>query len=44
MWEGGDGERADIGAGKKICKGSILGLARDLTLERIPGFHGDVPS
>ena len=25
-------------------KGIILGLARDLALERIPGVHGDVPS
>ena len=25
-------------------KGSILRLARDLSLEGIPGFHGDVPS
>ena len=25
-------------------KGAILGLARDLALERIPAVHGDVPS
>ena len=25
-------------------KGAILGLARDLALEEIPGVHGDVPS
>ena len=25
-------------------KGAILGLARDLALEGIPGVHGDVPS
>ena len=25
-------------------KGAILGLARDLTLEGIPGVHGDVPN
>ena len=25
-------------------KGAILGLARDLNLEGIPGVHGDVPS
>ena len=27
-----------------FIKGAILGLARDLALEGIPGVHGDVPS